>query len=170
MSQEIFLMDSNSFIAPYKTFYSFDFAPGYWTQLENGIKSGRIQILDLVKNEITSGDDDLKNWMCGLPFSAIDRRQPSILAGYGNVLQYIQSNPCYKPAALTEWSKANIADPWLIATAKVYGYTIITFEEGKKLNPGSPSKNAKIPDIAEHFEVKTEKLYYLMRELGFKLN
>lgn len=170
MSQEIFLMDSNSFIAPYKTFYSFDFAPGYWTQLENGIKSGRIQILDLVKNEITSGDDDLKKWMGGLSFNAIDRRQLSILAEYAKVLQHIQTNPLYKSAALTEWSKANIADPWLIATAKVYGYTIITFEERGKISPGSPSKNAKIPNVADHFGVKTEKLYYLMRELEFKLN
>jgi hypothetical protein len=170
MSQEIFLMDSNSFIAPYKSFYSFDFAPGYWNQLENGIKCGRIQILDLVKNEITSGDDELKKWMSSLSFNSIDRRQQNILQVYANVLQYIQYNPCYKPAALTEWSKSNIADPWLIATAKVFGYTIITFEEGKKINPSSPSKNAKIPDVADHFGVKTEKLYYLMRELGFKLN
>lgn len=86
------------------------------------------------------------------------------------ILQHIQKNPVYKVAALTEWSRETVADPWLIATAASYNYTIITFEESNTgLSSRTPSKNAKIPDVAQTFGVKTEKLYYMMRELGLKL-
>ena len=95
----------------------------------------------------------------------IDRRDPTILAHYGAILGHIQSNACYKPSALAEWAKGTVADPWLISTAKAKGYTIITFEvPNKGLNPRSPSKNAKIPDVANVFGVKTENLFYMMRD------
>lgn len=131
MSEEIFLIDANSLITPHLTFYPFDFAPGFWSQLEQSIQDGRIAILDMVKAEILHGNDNLKE--------------------------------------LSEWSRESVADPWLIAAAATYN-TIITFEEANKgLNSRSPSKNAKIPDVANEFGVKTEKLYYMMRELGLKL-
>ena len=49
MSYKIFLIDSNSLITPYKNYYPFDFAPGFWLQIEQSIKYGEIAILDIVK-------------------------------------------------------------------------------------------------------------------------
>lgn len=171
MSEEIFLIDANSLITPHLTFYPFDFAPGFWSQLEQSIQDGRIAILDMVKAEILHGNDNLKEWMESIEIQRyIDHREPRILQKYGAILQHIQDSPCYKPASLSEWSRESVADPWLIAAAATYNYTIITFEEANKgLNSRSPSKNAKIPDVANEFGVKTEKLYYMMRELGLKL-
>lgn len=169
MDQEVFLIDTNSLVTPFSNYYPFDFAPSFWSQLEENIQNGNIVILDMVKNEILNGNDELKDWMETISFNEIDRREKGIIAEYAKVLQYIQNNPCYKDSALTEWSKGTIADAWIIATAKVYGYTIITFEVGVKMNPKSPSKNAKIPDVAQYFDVKTENLFYLMRKLNFKL-
>ena len=63
MSKEIFLIDANSLITPHLTFYPFDFAPGFWNQLERPIKDGRIVVLDMVKAEILHGNDSLKEWM-----------------------------------------------------------------------------------------------------------
>lgn len=75
-----------------------------------------------------------------------------------------------KPAALTEWSREEVADPWLIATAAVGNYTIVSFEnENKGLNTRNPSKNAKIPDVAKVFKVEVKNLYYMMRVLKFSL-
>ena len=100
----------------------------------------------------------------------IDHRELSILQKYGEVLQCVQENPVYQAAALAEWARDSVADPWLIATAAVYGYTIVTFEtENKGLNSRNPSKNAKIPDVAKKFGVNVKNLYYMMRELNFKL-
>ena len=171
MSKERFLIDSNSLITPHLTFYPFDFAKSFWDQLEQHIGNGNVAIMDLVKNEVLQGEDSLKKWMESITIGdLIDRRDPTILSHYSSVLQSININNCYKPSALTEWAKANVADPWLISAAKAKGLTIITFEEPNKgLNSRNPSKNAKIPDVASTFGVKTENLYYMMRVLGFKL-
>lgn len=125
----------------------------------------------MVKNEILHGNDSLKEWMEEIDIgNYVDHREPCILQIYGAVLRYIQNSPCYKPAALAEWSRESVADPWLIAVAAAYNYTLITFEEANKgLNIQNPSKNAKIPDVANKFGVKTEKLFYMIRELGLKL-
>lgn len=171
MSKEIFLIDANSLITPHLTFYPFDFAQSFWEQMKKHIANGEIAILDLVKNEILQGKDNLQNWMSQLPIGIyVDRRESNIITNYSAVLTHIQNNNCYKPSALTEWSKDTVADPWLIATAKAKDYTIITFESSiKGLNSHNPSKNAKIPDIAKVFGVKVENLYYMMRKLGFML-
>ena len=33
----------------------------------------------------------------------------------------------------------------------------------------TPNKAAKIPDVARAFGVKTENIYYMMRQLGIKI-
>lgn len=171
MSREIFLIDTNSLITPHLAFYPFDFAPGFWEQMETNIGNGSIAILDMVKSEILQGNDCLKEWMEKLSIkNYVDRRDQRILVQYGAVLQHVQLNPCYKPTALMEWARISVADPWLIAAASVYGYTIITFESYVAgLSVKTPSKTAKIPNVAAAFNVKTQNLYYLMRSLGFRL-
>lgn len=171
MSNEIFLIDTNSFITPYLTYYPFDFAKNFWAQMAKCINNGDIAVLDMVKTEILQGNDNLKAWMKSLSIANyIDHKDQVILQNYSSILIHIQTNTCYKTSALTEWAKANVADPWLIAAAKAKGYTIITFEEANKgLNSRNPSKLAKIPDVAKAFNVKTENLFYMMRFFGFML-
>lgn len=171
MEKELFLIDSNSLMTPHLTYYPFDFAASFWEQIEEQIARGRIVILDAVKAEILKGNDSLREWMEHIEIGKlIDHRELPILQQYSKVLQYIQENPVYQAAALTEWARESVADPWLIATAAVYGYTIITFEaENKGLNSRNPSKNAKIPNVAKQFGVNVKNLYYMMRALNFKL-
>lgn len=96
--------------------------------------------------------------------------KPDILMNYGKVLQYVQNHPCYKQSALQEWSKASVADAWIIATAVACGYTIVTFEKAVgNLSERNPSKNAKIPNVASEFGVSVVTLYDMMRTLGFHL-
>ena len=171
MSEQMFLIDSNSFITPYRQYYSFDFARSFWDQLEQNIDSGKIAILDIVLDEILKGKDELKDWVAGLkPEHFIDHRDAQILAYYGEIMQYLQTSPYYKETALAEWAKATVADPWLIAVAKVHNCTIVTFE-GPNSNPNEkqPWKMAKIPNVADEFGVQTVNLFSMMRTLQFKL-
>ena len=87
-----------------------------------------------------------------------------MIQSYGEVLRYIQRCEFYKDSALNEWAKDDIADGWLIAAAKCYGYSIITFETRVgMLSTSHPSKNAKIPDVSDYFSVKCVDLLYAMR-------
>ena len=48
--EEKFLVDSNSFITPYRFYYAFDIAPNYWSILAQKASEGRIVLLDKVNN------------------------------------------------------------------------------------------------------------------------
>ena len=171
MSQEIFLIDSNSIIAPFHSYYPFDFAHGFWTQLGQYIENGRIIILDMVLEEIMKGNDRLTEWIHeSSSREPLDHREESTIIYYAQILQYIQSNPLYKQDALMEWARDDIADPWIIAAAKNHGFTIVTFEvPNSNPDPKHGWKKAKIPDIAREFDVKTINLFAMMRALEFRL-
>lgn len=171
MSRQIFLIDTNSFIEPYRKYYAFDLAPGFWSQMGKHIKEGSIAVLDMVRDEILNNEDDLTKWLRSQDISiSIDHREGKIVENYGQILQYIQSSPYYQSSALNEWARKPVADPWLIAAAIAYQYPIVTFEtHNTNLNQKFPSKMAQIPDVADHFGVTTLNLFSMMRLLRFRL-
>lgn len=166
--KENFLFDANTFITPFKRYYSFDFAPGFWKQLKLKLKSDSMYILDVVKNEVMKGEDELSEWFDSIPVeNIIDRRDETIIAKYGEVLNFLQKSPLYSEKALRNWSNANVADPWLIAVASTSGYTLVTFETSAGLiSINNPSGKPKIPDIAREFDVKCVDLFYFMRKMN----
>lgn len=171
MVEEKFLIDSNSFVAPYRQYYAFDLIPSYWDKLSKCTESGRLILLDIVKSEIDKGEDDLTDWVNEQGgFEICNHITPEIINKYQEVLQYVQSCGLYKEQALQAWAPGNIADPWLIAAAAVNGYTIITYEvPSGGLSEKNPNRVAKIPDVAKAFDVKTANLFYMMRQLGIKI-
>ena len=58
-NSEIFLVDSNTFMTPYRFYYAFDLVPAYWDMITPYIKSEQIVFLDMVRDEIGNGKDDL---------------------------------------------------------------------------------------------------------------
>lgn len=43
-------------------------------------------------------------------------------------MRYVAECGLYKESAVHTWAPGNVADPWLIASAKANGYTIVTEE------------------------------------------
>jgi hypothetical protein len=170
--ETIYLIDTNSLVTPKATYYPLDLAPTFWASMAEKIQDGSIAILDLVKKEILKPKekDDLALWITELNIGQyINHRQQEIVTTYANVLQSIQDDPCYSEKALRSWADQSVADPWLIATAAVYGYTIVTFEKFVNVNTSNPSRTSKIPNIAEKFHVRTTDLFHMIRDLGVRL-
>ncbi len=169
-NNKAFLVDTNSIVTPYKTFYPFDFAKNFWLQLQEKIENGNIIIMDIVRDELRKGDDELTDWINEFDKLILSRDNQSIVREYSNIINYIQQESCYNSKALMSWSDASVADAWLIAASIVYGYAIVTFEKpNKNLNSDYPSKNAKIPDVARKFNVECCDIYHMMRELNITL-
>lgn len=169
MVTDKFLIDSNIFITPYQNYYPFDLAPGFWEQLAARLSLDEVAILDVVKDEVIRGGDDLSDWFRNIQnMHIISRKDPKILQEYAKVLNYLQSNPLYTDRALRAWAAEGIADPWLIATAKAYNYTIITLEATAGPITTQSSK-PKIPNICLEFGVTCKDLFYFMRQPGFRL-
>lgn len=168
----IYLIDTNSLITPKLSYYPFDLVPVFWESMAGKIQDGSIAILDLVKKEILkpSIKDDLAVWMSDLKIGRyINHKQQEIINKYALVLQSLQEDPCYSEKALRVWAEESVADPWLIATASVYGFTIVTFEKHVQPNSSNPSSSPKIPNIADKFHVRTTDLFQMIRELRIKL-
>lgn len=168
---EKFLIDSNSFVTPYRQYYAFDLVPAYWKEISKYSNSGRLVLLDMVKSEIDKGEDDLADWLNKQEnFVICNHISPEIIGKYQEILQYIQTCGLYKEQALQTWADRDVADPWLIAAAAVNDYTIITAEvPSGGLSMKNPNRNAKIPDVAKAFGVNTNNLYYMMRRLKIKI-
>ena len=91
-SNKVYLVDSNTFITPFKTYYPFDFAPSFWSFLGNNIMNNNIAVLSKVYEEVAKGTDDLAKWITGLGLTVIDHRTPAIIGKYQDVLAHIQMN------------------------------------------------------------------------------
>lgn len=173
MNGKIYLVDANIFIQPHQKFYPFDFAPSYWEFLSTHIKNGDIGLLSLVYDEVLKGGDDLSDWLKDLGCNKIDHRAPEIWSIYGQVLTHVQNatsvtgTKLYKQSALDEWAKNDIADPWLVATAKAKNYDLVTMEISNGSLGTNSAKYAKIPDVARAFHVECGGLFEMMRALGF---
>lgn len=159
--KKTYLIDTNSIITPFKTYYPFDFAQKFWNQLLHKIEEGEVLILDSVEDELLKGDDDLTEWVKSIDNSLlVSINDISIINNYRNILKYIQTSEFYNDKALKEWSDSSVADAWLIATAISKDCTIVTFErENGNLSEKSPSKNPKIPDVCNKFGVRWLDLF-----------
>lgn len=172
---EMFLLDTNTFLTPYESYYAPDLVPSFWNALEKVLtRHEKVAVLDLVEDEILKGEDNLTQWFQELAakqiIKIISHNDIEIISWYGKILQFLQENPLYTDRALRNWAQQNIADPWLIAAAKAYGYTIITFEvPAGTITANSPTSKPKIPTVGRHFGVMCHNLYYFMRQMGIKL-
>lgn len=169
---EKYLLDSNIFITPFELYYPFDLAPGFWKQLKEKLTLENVIVVDVVVAEVSKLENDLSSWIDNLKnFEPFSVKTPTIATNYGKVLRYVQDCELYREEALRNWSQIDIADPWLIATAMEIDATIITAEKsaGLGLSPQSPSRNAKLPDVANHFNIECNDLFYFMRQMKFKL-
>lgn len=98
---EKFLLDANTFITPFQNYYPFDLAQGFWKQFSGKFRLDSIYILDVVKNEIMKGEDELSEWFGSISdVNIIDRRNESIIAKYGEILRFLQESPLYSEKAL----------------------------------------------------------------------
>lgn len=169
MVEERFLIDANTLITPYRLYYAFDLVPTFWNKLSK--HTNKIILLDMVKNEIDKGKDDLTDWLNNQTgFEICNHKNPEIISKYGEVIYYIKNSGFYKDSAVYIWAKGNVADPWLIAAAAVNKYTIITLEcPSGGLSTVNKNSNVKIPDVAKAFGVKTNNLFYMMRQLEIKI-
>jgi len=169
IANEKYLLDTNSFIAPYRQYYSFEIAPPFWVFLEENIASEKVWVLDLVFEELSKGEtkDPLKDWINSIAVNFLSRKNPDIVIEYGKVMRYIQESGLYNENALKSWAGSGIADPWLIAAAKARDYTIITFEQAINPLPKSKTGKIRIPDVCKNFGVRFQNLYYMLNEMGF---
>ena len=171
MKLDKYIVDSSALITPFRQYYPFDLAGSFWNQMEKALKCEEVILLDVVVSELTRLEDDLSDWLKSInDLRVTSVKTQEIIQRYSEVLNYLQESGRYQEAALRSWANMQVADPWLIAAAIETNAVIITDEKSSgPITPGHPSRNAKIPDVAEHFDIQCENLFYFMRKMNIRL-
>ena len=115
--------------------------PGFWRQFLEKI-DGKVVLIDKVKEEIFSGDDQLSDWLRENQACFIQKNMSDIevINAYSRIIQHVADNPHYSEAAKEEF--ARVADSWICAHALAHKYVVVT-EEAYDPNSKKKSKNSK---------------------------
>ncbi len=157
-----YLIDSNSLIEAKDFFYAFDICPGFWRALQRHHDCGEICSIDKVRDELIDGNDRLVRWAKKMPKSFfLPSNTADIVSQYSQIIQWVQASFTRQDAVSSFAAKA---DGWLIATAKVEGFTIVCEEQ---FNP-STQKRVPNPNVCKQFGVPYCNVFDMLRELQVK--
>ena len=154
-----YLLDSNSFIQPKNTFYSFAGHPSFWEWLIQANRRGVVYSVAKVEKELKEQEDELSKWLkkCGDDFflSPDNESVPDLK----EVAEWVQDHAGYTDAARQEFFRK--ADYYLIAQARTLGFKVVTFEKHE-----NSSHRVKIPTVCNAVGVKCCNLFQMLKEQG----
>lgn len=158
----VYLIDTNTLITAKNLYYGFDIAPSFWAFLSH-CKS--IKTIDWVEDEINDGKDNLSSWFSNNWHNSVIKTNDNIeiVNEYQAVVNYVNLNDKYKQEEKNKFLSK--ADPWLIATAKARGDTVVTLEQ----LVDSQSRKVKIPNICQVFSVSYISPFDMLRQLQFRM-
>ncbi len=163
-----YLLDTNIYIASYDRYYRNEYFPSYWKKF-SVILNGRVIIPKVVKDEITRSEWFLEWLKSNYTDDTLNHKTYS--KQWQTVLEFVQSCGLYTDKALIEqtkgWANENIADPWLIAIAKVEDLVVVSDEAPiPNLGKGNLVGRATIPDICDRQDVRCISRNEFFGEMG----
>jgi hypothetical protein len=131
----VYCFDTSALIAAWDERYPTKFFPKFWKHIEKLRDDNRFRLPEAVFDETAKGSGDLHKWL-GNEKAAIIGFEPAIQQEAKDILKV-------HPRLVNASKGRNSADPFVIATAKIKTFTVVT-EEGM----GSTGK-PKIPDVCQ---------------------
>ncbi|MCV3297216.1 DUF4411 family protein [Oenococcus kitaharae] len=167
-----YILDSNIYIDFYDRYYAVGYFPSFWSEVPNFLND-QVVIPKVVLDEHYQ-DPWFRNWITNnYKNQLIDERLYT--NEWQQILGYLTQSPLYKDVAVTDpkqgWANSFIADGWIIAIALRNEYTIVTDElrDPKLRTTQTGTKNAKIPDICDHFGVNCINRNDFFNAIGLKV-
>lgn len=150
-----YIMDTCSF-SELKYRYSEDVFEGIWRHILNEIEKGTIMSCEEVYEELKNQDDEFLKKIDNYRYMFIDIND-EIQSEIINILREHEN-------ILDLKKKKSGADPFVIATAKVYKCTVVT-EESRT----NSEKREKIPNVCDAYGIKCITFLEMLRELNIKV-
>lgn len=161
---QLYLLDSDVFIAAKNSYYAFAICPGFWNSLIHHYESGSVFSIDKVKSELLAGrpDEDLVQWVKNnlpdgffLGSDSID-----VTNAFSEIMLWVQLNTQFSVQAKAKF--ATEADGWLVAYANANRYTVVTNEQPR---PDSKSR-ILLPDVCVQFNVTYVNTFEMLKQLA----
>ncbi len=160
-----YIIDSNCFVTPHRTFCPTDVGVSFWNKLQALAEEGKICSIDKVKNELYANSDDLKEWMEAslgdvffLPFENEVSIQKFIA-----VNQWATRHTFYNQRAKDKFLRIDKADIYLAAFAATNPneWTVVSMERSAPNSPGE----IKLPDVCREHNVRCIQIEEMFREM-----
>jgi hypothetical protein len=161
-----YLLDANVFIEANRRYYAFDICPGFWDALLWHHGKGHIGSIDRVRDELTRGNDALKDWVeDAVPSACFSASNASAVTSlFGQMMAWVHSQAQFQPAAKAEFAVK--PDGWLVAYAKANGLTVVTHEVPNH----EIKKKVPIPNVCEAFSLRYVDTFDMLRGLKSRLD
>lgn len=165
-----FLIDSNALIDAARDFYRFKNFPKVWVELTDD--DAILTIPEVYKEIQQIPVTPLAHWALSALTPKTVAHSPATVAVYQDIIQWITTSGYWTTAGYAQWVHSTKADPWLIASARAAGYTIVSHERAKPaINIGRPSsKEPKITTVADYFGVEVVPIFEMLSRLSFVSN
>lgn len=159
-----YILDANIFIEAKNRYYAFNLCPGFWDSLLHHNSMGNLESIDRVGKELLEGKDNLAAWSKEVSGLFASTETEFVVADYGAVIQWVQSQDRFNDAAKSEFSSG--VDAWVIAYAKANNAIVVTQE----VSEPKSRKDVKIPDVCNHFNVKYTNTFDMLQKLEVVFN
>jgi len=138
------------------------FCPAYWEWLDLQYTNGHIASISSVYDELyqSQNGDELSDWVRGRQEQFVSVEDDATQQKYAEIVQHTYNLDNKNPNKVDMFLSK--ADPWLIAKACVINAKIVTHE--KTVPP--ESKDVKIPNICNAFDVTCISTFQLLQELN----
>lgn len=151
MKNAEYVLDTNVLINMQRH-HPLDVFGSLWAKMAAVIDEGAVISCEEVLDELTIGNDDLLDW-------AKQRNEAFVPSGV-ETQQIVRDILKKHPSLVTGSRKANSADPFVIALAKIKDCTLVSDET--RAGVGQP---AKIPNVCEAYGVRVIKYVDFLREM-----
>ena len=149
-----YVFDSNSLIDLFKHYYPERF-PTLWEKFDALVFEGEIVSVREVFKEIESADDSLAHWAKEQQSSLFLESTAEELTFVGEIFQKQHFQGMIRKRE--RLGGKPVADPFVIARAKISGGCVVTQEKHTK-------NAAKIPNVCEYFKIPCINLEGFMKE------
>jgi hypothetical protein len=156
-----YLLDSNVLITAKNLYYGIDFCPGFWDWIKSKANDGLVKSIGKVKDEVTSGDDELVKWIRQLPKDFFLQPQQSDVEALQRISSWVTSGT-YEQAAITQFLQ--VADYYLCAQALGGGHTVVTLE-----TPAEGRRKVKIPSVCIALGIPYTSTFNMLRHEQIRL-
>lgn len=160
-----YIIDSNCFVTPHRTFCPTDVGVSFWNKLRALAKEDKICSIDKVKDELYVNSDELKGWIefnlgdtFFLPFENVHSVQRLPL-----IAQWAAAHTFYNQRAKDKFLRMDRADIYLAAFASVdpKEWTVVSMEKSAPNSPGE----IKLPDVCMQYNVRCIQIEEMFREM-----
>ncbi len=170
---EVYILDTNFFITPYRNWYAPDILPAFWDRLAEVVNSvNNIYTIDKVRDELKIGQDWLWDWF------RQNFPQGKILSSsfywrsYPKVVKWVRDQTQdgrFTTAAKDEFLNKG-ADPFIVACALSFkdsgAMPVVTTQE--RNDPNCRSK-VLIPVVCNDFGISTTNILQFIRTFNIKI-